>query len=105
MKRYGKFFSVVSRELNKVNMPSDLIYLAIAESYLNPRASKANARGMWQFMKDTGKREGLSINDLIDERYSVTRSTASALQYLGGLHDEFGDWLVAMAAYNAGEAR
>ncbi len=106
VKRYGKFFSVVSGELNKVNMPSDLIYLAIAESYLNPRAvSKANAGGMWQFMKDTGKREGLSINDLIDERYSVTRSTASALQYLGGLHDEFGDWLVAMAAYNAGEAR
>ena len=106
VKRYGKFFSVVSGELNKTNMPSDLIYLAIAESYLNPRAvSKANAGGMWQFIKDTGKREGLCINDQIDERYSVTRSTASALQYLGRLHDEFGDWLVAMAAYNAGEAR
>jgi membrane-bound lytic murein transglycosylase D len=106
VKRYGKFFSVVSEELNRADMPSDLIYLAIAESYLNPRAvSKANAGGLWQFIKDTGKREGLSINDTIDERYSVTRSTRTALAYLKKLHDEFGDWFVAMAAYNAGEVR
>lgn len=106
VKRYGKFLSVVSEELNRANMPSDLIYLAIVESYLNPRAvSRANAGGMWQFVRDTGKREGLFINDQIDERYSVTRSTRSALQYLRKLHDEFGDWLIAMAAYNAGEAR
>jgi hypothetical protein len=106
VKRYGKFLAVVSEELNRANMPSDLIYLAIAESYLNPRAvSKANAGGIWQFIRDTGKREGLFINDNIDERYSVTRSTKSALQYLGRLHEEFGDWLVAMAAYNAGEER
>jgi hypothetical protein len=106
VKRYSKFFSVVSEELNRANMPSDLIYLAIAESYLNPRAvSKANAGGMWQFIRDTGKREGLFINDQIDERYSVTRSTKSALQYFRKLHDEFGDWFLAMAAYNAGEGR
>ena len=80
VKRYGKFLSVVSGELNKANMPTDLIYLAIAESYLNPRAvSNANAGGIWQFIKDTGKREGLSVNDHIDERYSVTKSTRSAL--------------------------
>jgi hypothetical protein len=106
VKRYGKFFSVVSEELNRADMPSDLIYLAIAESYLNPRAlSKANAGGIWQFIKETAKREGLSINDTIDERYSVTRSTRTALDYLKKLHDEFGDWFVAMAAYNAGEVR
>jgi len=106
VKRYSKFFTVVSGELKQANMPIDLIYLAIAESYLNPRAvSRADAGGMWQFVRDTAKREGLFINDQIDERYSVTRSTRSALQYLGQLHDEFGDWLVAMAAYNAGEAR
>lgn len=106
VKRYGKFFSVVSEELNRADMPSDLIYLAIVESYLNPRAvSKANAGGIWQFIKDTAKREGLSINDTIDERYSVTRSTKTALAYLKKLHDEFGDWFVAMAAYNAGEIR
>ena len=106
VKRYGKFFSVVSEELNRANMPSDLIYLAITESYLNPRAvSKANAGGIWQFVKDTGKREGLLVSDTIDERYSVTRSTKTALAYLRKLHDEFGDWFIAMAAYNAGEIR
>jgi hypothetical protein len=106
VKRYGKFFSVVSEELNRANMPGDLIYLAMAESYLNPRAvSKANAGGIWQFVKDTGKRQGLTITDQIDERYSIARSTRSALLYLRSLHDEFGDWFVAMAAYNAGEGR
>ena len=106
VKRYGKFLAVVSEEIESRNMPPDLIYLAIAESYLNPRAvSSASAGGLWQFIKDTGKREGLFINDEIDERYSVTRSTKSALGYLGKLHAEFGDWLVAMAGYNAGEKR
>ena len=106
VKRYGKFFSVVSEELNRADMPSDLIYLAITESYLNPRAvSKANAGGIWQFVKDTAKREGLSVSDTVDERYSVTRSTKTALAYLKKLHDEFGDWFIAMAAYNAGEIR
>jgi len=106
VRRYSKFFSVVSEELNRADMPPDLIYLAIVESYLNPRSlSKANAGGIWQFVKETAKREGLSVNDTIDERYSVTRSTKTALTYLRKLHDEFGDWFVAMAAYNAGEVR
>ncbi len=106
VKRYGKFFAVVSDEIEKMKMPHDLIYLAIVESYLNPRAkSSANAGGMWQFVKDTGKKHGLFINDDIDERYSVTRSTRSALTYLRKLDDEFGDWFVAMAAYNCGENR
>ena len=106
VKRYDKFLNVVSEELEKTAMPPDLIYLAIAESSLNPRAvSKASAGGLWQFIKDTGKREGLFINDQIDERYSVTRSTRCALAYLNKLHAEFGDWFLAMAAYNAGEAR
>jgi hypothetical protein len=97
---------VVSEELNKANLPPDLIYLAIAESYLNPRAiSKANAGGMWQFIRETGKREGLYIDEHVDERYSVKRSTKSAMAYLKKLHGEFGDWLIAIAAYNAGEGR
>ena len=78
VKRYGKFLNVVSEEMDRTAMPPDLIYLAIAESYLNPRAvSRASAGGLWQFLKETGKREGLFINDDIDERYSVTRSTRS----------------------------
>jgi membrane-bound lytic murein transglycosylase D len=106
VKRHAKFFNVVSEEITRANLPSDLIYLSIAESYLNPRAiSKANASGLWQFIRDTGKREGLYIDDQIDERYSVKRSTRSALGYLKKLHAEFGDWFIAMAAYNAGEGR
>jgi len=106
VKRYEKFFAVVSEEIERMKMPPDLIYLAIAESSLNPRVtSRANAGGLWQFIKDTGKREGLYVNDNIDERYTVTRSTRSALGYLKKLYDEFGDWFVAMAAYNCGENR
>lgn len=106
VKRYAKYGPILSDEINKMNLPSDLVYLALIESYLNPRAqSKANAGGMWQFIKETGKREGLNINDNIDERYSIVRSTRSALSYLKKLNNEFGDWLLVMAAYNCGEAR
>ena len=106
VRRHGKFFTTVSAEIDRVSLPPDLIYLAIVESYLNPRAkSNASAGGIWQFIKDTGKREGLFINDTVDERYSVTRATRSALGYLKKLHDEFGDWFLAMAAYNCGEGR
>jgi membrane-bound lytic murein transglycosylase D len=106
VKRHGKFISLVSAEIDQMNMPQDLIYLALAESYLNPRAkSSAAAGGMWQFIKDTGKREGLFVNDSVDERYSVIKSTRSALGYLRKLYDEFGDWFLAMAAYNCGEGR
>jgi membrane-bound lytic murein transglycosylase D len=106
VKRYAKYGPILSDEINRMNMPSDLIYLALTESYFNPRAvSKANAGGMWQFIKETGKREGLNINDNIDERYSIVRSTRSALGYLKKLNDEFADWLLVMAAYNCGEGR
>ncbi len=106
VKRHAKFLAIVSEEIDRLNLPPDLIYLAISESYMNPRAvSKADARGFWQFIKDTGKREGLYINDAIDERYSVKRSTRSALSFLKKLHEEFGDWFLAMAAYNCGENR
>jgi len=106
VKRYAKFAPTISEEINKMGLPLDLIYLALTESYMNPRVvSKANACGMWQFIKETGKREGLNVNDTIDERYSIVKSTRAALSYLKKLNDEFGDWLLAMAAYNSGEGR
>ncbi|HAR96062.1 MAG TPA: lytic transglycosylase [Deltaproteobacteria bacterium] len=105
-KRYAKFFPSLLEEIEKFRFPSDLIYLAVAESYLNPRVvSTAGAGGMWQFIKETGKREGLFIGDGVDERYSIPLSTYSALFYLRRLYGEFGDWFLAMAAYNCGEAR
>lgn len=105
-KRHAKFVSAISDEIGRLRLPSDLIYLAIAESYLNPRVvSTAGAGGMWQFIKETGRREGLFINDIVDERYSIPLSTFSALAYLRKLYAEFGDWFLAMASYNCGEAR
>ena len=106
VKRYFKYLPMINEEIQKQSLPSDLIFLAVAESYLNPRSvSSASAAGMWQFIKETGKKEGLSINDDIDERYNVKKSTQSALTHLKRLSAEFNDWLIAMAAYNAGEAR
>jgi len=106
IKRYFKYSNMINEETQKMGLPSDLVYLVITESYLNPRSSsKANAAGMWQFMKETGKREGLYINDNIDERYNMKKATKSALAHLKRLHGTFGDWLIAIAAYNAGAGR
>lgn len=106
IKRYFKYLGMINEEIQKLSLPSDLIFLVITESYMNPRAlSKASAAGMWQFMKDTGKKEGLFIDDHIDERYNIKKATRSALNHLKKLHAEFGDWLIAMAAYNAGSGR
>jgi hypothetical protein len=106
VKRYFKYLPMINEEIQKQSLPSDLIFLAVAESYLNPRSvSSASAAGMWQFIKETGKKEGLSINDDVDERYNVKKSTQSALTHLKKLSIEFSDWLIAMAAYNAGTAR
>ncbi|OPX99150.1 MAG: Membrane-bound lytic murein transglycosylase D precursor [Syntrophorhabdus sp. PtaU1.Bin002] len=106
VKRYLKYAGLINGETQKMALPSDLIYLVVAESYLNPRAvSSANASGLWQFMKETGKREGLQIDDSVDERYNIKRSTRAALSHLKKLYSEFGDWFVVMAAYNAGRGR
>ncbi|MBA4416581.1 MAG: hypothetical protein C0392_01530 [Syntrophus sp. (in: bacteria)] len=106
VKRYLKYSDMINGEIQRMALPPDLIYLAITESYLNPRAiSPASAGGIWQFIKETGKREGLSVNDHIDERYNIKKATRAGLTHLRRLHGEFGDWLIAMAAYNAGAGR
>jgi len=106
VKRYLKYSGLINADIQKMALPPDLIYLVITESYLNPRAvSQAQAAGIWQFMKETGKKEGLVINDHVDERYNIKRSTRAALTHLKRLYSEFGDWFIAMAAYNAGSGR
>ncbi|MHB8111383.1 MAG: lytic transglycosylase domain-containing protein [Syntrophorhabdaceae bacterium] len=106
IKRYYKYLPMLSDEVARMGAPSDLIYVAVTESYLNPRAvSRASAGGMWQFMKETGKIEGLTVNDCVDERYNVKKATRSALTHLKRLNGQFNDWFLAMAAYNAGPGR
>ena len=106
IKRSGRAFPVIEKRLAELGMPSDLKYLAVAESSLLTYAeSNKAAVGTWQMIAETGVRNGLRKDELVDGRYSLESSTEAALGYLQKLHEEFGSWMLALAAYNCGEAR
>jgi membrane-bound lytic murein transglycosylase D len=97
---------MISEKLEEHAMPQDLIYLAMIESGFNPKAkSPAKAGGLWQFVSETGKRYGLTVNKKVDERNHPDKATDAALSYLSDLYDRFGSWYLAAAAYNTGENR
>lgn len=99
------YFPVIEEALSRHNLPMELKYVPIIESGFNPQArSRAGAAGLWQFMPTTGKRYGLTVNSLVDERYDVYKSTEAACLYIEALYDLFGDWDLALAAYNCGTA-
>jgi membrane-bound lytic murein transglycosylase D len=97
------YFPVFEEYLDRHGMPLEMKYLAVVESALNPSArSRAGAVGLWQFMLPTGKMYGLKADSYIDERHDVYKSTEAACKYLKYLHKIYGNWELALAAYNCG---
>lgn len=97
------YFPIIEEELHSAGLPMELRYLAVIESNLSIRAiSRMGAVGLWQFMPATGKNLGLEINSLVDERCDVLKSTHAACKFLKHLYRVYGDWTLAIAAYNCG---
>ncbi|MDA9773419.1 lytic transglycosylase domain-containing protein [Saprospiraceae bacterium] len=100
-----RFFPTIERILAEEGVPDDFKYLAVAESDLRLKTSYAGAKGYWQFMKASGKQYKLEINDEVDERYHIEKSTRAAAKYIKTMKKRFGSWTAAAAAYNVGPTR
>jgi hypothetical protein len=101
-KRASKWFPVIEPILKKNGIPDDFKYLALVESGLLNMVSPSGATGFWQLLKPTAEELGLEVNDVVDERYDVEKSTEAACKYLKRAYQQYGNWTLAAASYNMG---
>jgi membrane-bound lytic murein transglycosylase D len=102
IKRAARWFPVIEPILKQNNIPDDFKYLAVVESNLENVVSPAGAAGYWQFIKSTAPKYGLEVNDEVDERYDIEKSTQAACNYIKEAFNLFGNWTMSASSYNAG---
>jgi hypothetical protein len=102
IKRANRAFPIIEPILKQYGVPDDFKYLAVIESALTNAVSSSGAKGVWQFMPETAKEKGMEVNDIVDERYHLQKSTEAACKYLLKAKEKFGNWTLAAASYNGG---
>jgi hypothetical protein len=102
IKRANRAFKIIEPILEKNGVPNDFKYLAVIESSLINAVSPSGAKGVWQFMPATAKEIGMEVNDCVDERYHLEKSTEAACKFLLAAKEKFGSWTLAAASYNGG---
>jgi membrane-bound lytic murein transglycosylase D len=104
IKRANRYLPVIEKILKEYNIPDDFKYMAAAESEYSNMVSPVGATGFWQIMPETGKEEGMEINQMVDERYDVEKSTRFACEYFLKSYEKYGSWTLAAASYDGGRA-
>jgi membrane-bound lytic murein transglycosylase D len=102
IKRSARYFPIIEKILKEYNIPDDFKYLAAAESDLSNLVSPKGATGFWQIMPESGKEEGMEINNEVDERYNLEKSTKFACEYFLKSYAKYGNWTLSAASYNGG---
>lgn len=103
LKLSTRFFPIIEKRLKENGVPDDFKYLCVAEGNLQNMISRVGAIGFWQFMSNTARGFNLEVNDNVDERYDVIKSTDAACKYLKNAYARFGSWTAAAASYNCGQ--